>query len=195
MSKVVKPNPYSQVVFETNRYSVPVSQRNSQLVLQAYPFQVKILSDRDVVAEHPRCLGREQDVFEPLHYLDLLEQRPGAFEHAIPVRRWRKIWPKDYDRLLETLQERFPDGQGVREFVAILKLHLEYPARQVEQAVHTAIELGAAHLDGVKLCLSQQQKEMETAILPLDLSELPRLTNYGSQPLDLHQYNLLLREV
>ena len=96
---------------------------------------------------------------------------------------------------LETLQERFPDGQGVREFVAILKLHLEYPARQVEQAVHTAIELGAVHLDGVKLCLSQQQKELETAISPLDLSELPRLTNYGSQPLDLHQYNLLLREV
>jgi hypothetical protein len=192
---LVKPNPYSQVVFETNRYSVPLNQRNSQLVLQAYPFLIKILSDREVVAEHPRCLGREQDVFEPLHYLDLLEQRPGAFEHAIPVRRWRKIWPKDYDRLLETLQERFPEGQGVREFVAILKLHLEYPAKEVEQAVHTAIELGAAHLDGVKLCLSQQQTEMETAASPLDLSKLPRLTNYGSQPLDLQQYDLLLRKV
>jgi transposase len=190
---LVKPNPYSQVEFETNRYSVPVTQRNSQLVLQAYPFQVSILSDREVIAEHPRCLGREQDVIEPLHYLDLLEQRPGAFEHAIPVRRWRKIWPKDYDRLLEVLRERFPEGRGVREFIAILKLHQDHPAKQVEQAVQRALELGAAHLDGVKLCLSLLQEE-EAATPPLDLSERPHLADFGQQPLDLSQYDLLLME-
>jgi transposase len=191
---LVKPNPYSQVEFETNRYSVPVTQRNSQLVLQAYPFRVRILSDREVVADHPRCLGREQDVIEPLHYLTLLEQRPGAFEHAIPVRRWRKYWPKDYDLLLEELRDRFPEGRGVREFIAILKLHQDYPAKLVEQAVHRAIELNATHLDGVKLCLRQLQEE-ETATPSLDLSEHPHLANFGRQPLDLHQYDLLLAEV
>jgi transposase len=190
---LVKPNPYSQVVFETNRYSVPVNYRNSQLVLQAYSFRVKILSDREVVADHPRSLGREQDVIEPLHYWSLLEQRPGAFEHAIPVRRWRKIWPKDYDRLLEELQERFPEGRGVREFIAILKLHQDYPAKQVEQSVHQAIELGAIHLDGVKLCLSLLQEE-ESASAPLDLSKQPYLADFGCQPLDLRQYDLLLSE-
>jgi len=190
---LVKPNPYSQVEFETNRYSVPVSQRNSQLVLQAYPFRVSVLSDREVVADHPRCLGREQDVIEPLHYWNLLEQRPGAFEHAIPVRRWRKTWPKDYDRLLEELRERFPEGRGVREFIAILKLHQDHPAKQIEQAVHWAIELGAAHLDGVKLCLSLLQEE--EAAPSLDLSEHPHLKNFGCQPVDLRQYDLLLAEV
>ena len=90
---LVKPNPYSQVQFETNRYSVPVNYCNSQLVLQAHPFQIRILCDREVIAEHPCCLEREQDVIEPLHYLSLLEQWPGAFEHAIPMRRWRKRWP------------------------------------------------------------------------------------------------------
>jgi hypothetical protein len=190
---LVKPNPYSQVMFETNRYSVPVNQRNSQLVLQAYPFRVRILSDREVIAEHPRCLGREQDVIEPLHYLDLLVQRPGAFEHAIPVRRWRKNWPKDYDTLLEALQERFPQGRGVCEFVSILKLHQDYPAKQVEQAVHQAILLGAPHLDGVKMCLSLLLEE-EVATSSLDLSDHPHLAHFGSQPLDLHQYDLLLAE-
>lgn len=190
---LVKPNPYSQVVFETNRYSVPVTQQISQLVLQAYPFRVKILSDRQVIAEHPRCLGREQDIIQPLHYWSLLEQRPGAFEHAIPVRRWRKIWPKDYDRLLEELQERFPQGQGVRQFIAILKLHQDYPAQLIEQAIHQALELGAAHLDGVKLCLSlllEEDRDMPS----LDLSEHPRLANFGQQPVNLHQYDLLLAE-
>ena len=33
----------------------------------------------DVLASHPRCYGKNQDIFNPLHYLPLLEQRPGAF--------------------------------------------------------------------------------------------------------------------
>jgi hypothetical protein len=40
----------------------------------------------------------------------------------------------------------------VREFLEILKLHQEYPEKLVEQAVEMALELGAAHLDGVQLC-------------------------------------------
>jgi transposase len=188
---LVKPNPYSQVQFETNRYSVPVNYCNSQLVLQAHPFQIRILCDREVIAEHPRCLEREQDVIEPLHYLPLLEQRPGAFEHAIPMRRWRKRWPKVYEHLLKEMRDRWPDGRGVREFIAVLKLHQDYPAEKVEQAVNMAIELGAAHKDGVQLCLRQLQ---EPASLPisLDLSHHPHLDHIGNQPVNLQQYDQLL---
>jgi len=32
------------------------------------------------------------DILEPLHYLTLLEQRPGAFEHAQPLLRWTPGW-------------------------------------------------------------------------------------------------------
>ena len=81
----VKPNPYSQVVFETNRYSVPTEHLADSLVLRAYVFRVEILALDAVIATHARCLGREQDILEPLHYLQLLAQRPGAFEHAIPT--------------------------------------------------------------------------------------------------------------
>jgi len=188
---LVKPNPYSQVEFETNRYSVPVSYRDSQLVLQAYPFRVRILSDQQVLAEHPRCLGREQDAIDPLHYLPLLEQRPGAFEHAIPVRRWRKHWPKDYETLLEELRNRRPEGGGVREFIAILKLHQDHSGELIEQAIHRAMELGATNLDGVLLCLRQLQ-EAQHAPNQLDLSTCPHLSSFGNQPVDLQQYDRLL---
>ena len=191
---LVKPNPYSQVQYETNRYSVPVTYRDSQLVLQAYPFRIKVLCNQEVIADHPRCLGREQDVLEPLHYLPLLEQRPGAFEHAIPMRRWRKRWPKDYDRLLAEICERWPDGRGVREFIAVLKLHQDHPAEQIEQAVQMALELGAAHLEGVRLCLRQLQEPVSTQLPTLDLSNQPRLAQIGNQPLNLRQYDQLLGE-
>jgi transposase len=187
----VKPNGYSQVELDTNRYSVPVEHGNAQLVLRAYPFRVEILLEKEVIATHPRCFGREQDVLDPLHYLTLLEQRPGAFEHAKPLRRWRKYWPQDYNRLLEALRSRLPEGRGVKEFIAVLKLHRDHPAQQVEQAVHAALEVGAASLDGVLLCLSQLQNP-QPQLPTLDVGKFASLAAFGTQPLNLQQYDQLL---
>jgi len=188
----VKANPYSQVVFETNRYSVPASHARRQLLLRAYAFRVEVLSGDEIIATHPRCFGREQDILDPLHYLDLLKARPGAFEHAVPIRRWRAEWPPVYETLLAALQERWPEGRGVREFVGILALHREHPAPQVERAVREALALGAAHLDGVRLCLRQQNRPQSTPA-PLDLAAHPRLEGVGEQPLDLSRYDQLLQ--
>ena len=160
------------------------------MALRAYPFRVEILSLSLVVTEHPRCFGREQDVLNPLHYLGLLEQRPGAFEHAIPMRQWRETWSADYEQFLSILRQNKPDGSGIREFIAILKLHRNHSAETVNQAVHQALEIGAVHLDGVQLCLRQLTTPQE--ILPaLDLVH-PKLTAVGHQPLHLEQYNQLL---
>jgi transposase len=188
---VVKVNPYSQVVFDTNRYSVPTEYVGRQLVLRAYSFRVEVLSLERIVAIHKRGLGREQDVLDPLHYLGLLEQRPGAFEHALPLRQWRKIWSADYERLLEVMQARNPDGRGVREFVAVLKLHNDHPGESVALAVRQALELGAAHLDGVQLCLRQLLGEKSLPD-PLNMVPFPEFAGVGNQPLHLEQYNQLL---
>jgi len=189
-SHVVKVNPYSQVVFETNRYSVPVEYVGKQLGLRAYPFRVEILSLTQVVTEHPRCFGREQDILDPLHYLGLLEQRPGAFEHALPIRQWRQHWSADYEGLLSALRQNKPDGRGVREFIAILKLHHTNPPEAVNRAVQQALKLGVAHLDGVQLCLRQLGAPPE---LPLTLTlTQPQFAAVGHQPVHLEQYDQLL---
>jgi hypothetical protein len=152
---------------------------------------VEILLGREVIAAHPRCFGREQDLLNPLHYLNLLEQRPGAFEHAKPLRHWRQHWPKEYDRLLEAMRIRLPEGGGVKEFIAVLKLHREHPADQIQQAVQAALELGAASLDGVLLCLRQLQHP-QPQFPTLELESFTNLAVFGNQPLDLQQYDRLL---
>lgn len=187
----VRPNPYSQVVFETNRYSVPTNHMDESLVLRAYPFRIEVLAQDTVIASHGRCQGREQDVLEPLHYLTLLTQRPGAFQHAMPLRRWRAQWPEVYERVLQRLQTAWPDGRGLREFLAILKLHLDHPADLVEQAIRAALELGAVHLDGVELCLRQLTTPQQPAVI-LDLSRHPQWQRIGNQPINLRQYDSLL---
>jgi len=183
--------PYSQVEFDTNRYSVPADTLYRNLVIKAYPFRVKILHGNDTLAEHPRCYGHKQDIFDPLHYLPLLEQRPGAFEHAKPIRRWRKQWPAVYEQLLARLRADERESQAVREFVGILKLHKDYPAELIETAVAQAFQFGCIHADGVKLCLHQLLHPAET-VPALDLSGRSQLIGVGNQPVDLRRYEQLL---
>lgn len=184
--------PYSQVVFETNRYSVPADQAAKRLILRAFPFHLDILHDDRLLASHPRCYAREQDVLDPLHYLPLLLQRPGAFDHAKPIRRWRESWPPAYRQLLAHLRQQWPDGKGVREFVRILQLHQEHEAALIEQAIEQALALGCGHADGVRLCLHQLLDPMPPSCA-LDLSAQPHLAAIGAQPIDLGVYEALLQ--
>ena len=190
-TRPVKANSYSQVVFETNRYSVPHTFAGKQFVLRAFPFKIEVLSLENVIATHRRCFGRERDTFDPLHYLSLLEQRPGAFEHAIPLRQWRKKWPATYEQLLTGLQQSKPEGQGIREFIAVLKLHQIWSADLVEQAVAAAVYTGMLNLDVVMYHLQRLSTPLPSAG-PLDLSHLPQLADIGCQPVDLQVYNQLL---
>jgi transposase len=189
--KAVTLNPYGQVEFETNRYSVPVDKARRQLTVKAYPFRIDIVDGDDVIASHPRCYGHKQDLLDPLHYLPVLEQRPGAFEHAKPIRQWRATWPPVYERLLAQLQAHRSDGDGIREFLRILRLHRTYPAECVEQAITQALDYGCLSADGVKLCLHQLLNP-DVPLPVLNLAEQPGLINIGAQPLDLNCYEQLL---
>lgn len=194
----VRLNPYSQVTYETNRYSVPVNRARREVTLRAYPFTIEIWDGMQLLASHPRNYERNQDILDPLHYLPLLEQRPGAFDYAKPLKHWRKDWPICYHQMLATLRQKWPDGQGVQEFVRILQLHQTYPQEQMEQAIEQALTLGCVHLDGVHYCLRQIGESSEQAYAPptqeLDLSHRPDLQAIGNQPIDLSLYDRLLKQ-
>jgi hypothetical protein len=74
------------------------------VIIKAYPFHLDILDGTTLLARHLRSYAREQDLFEPLHYLPLLEQRPGAFDYVRPMRQWRKDWPESYHQMLRVLR-------------------------------------------------------------------------------------------
>jgi transposase len=194
ITKSVVLNPYCQVEFDTNRYSVPAKQAYRNLVLKAYPLRIDVLHLNDTIASHPRCYGQEQDIFDPLHYLPLLEQRPGAFAHAKPIRRWRKEWPQVYERLLERLQGQAQNGHGIREFIRVLGLHQEHPAELVAQAVEQALDYGCVHADGVLLCLHQLLKP-ERPVSSLIWAEPPPWTKVGETSPDLACYDRLLERM
>jgi transposase len=185
-------NGYSQITFQTNRYSVPTDQAYPWVTVRAYPFQVEVLYQDQILATHQRSYERNQDIIDPLHYLPLLEQRPGAFDHAQPIRQWREEWDPVYEKLLKHLKKRLPTNRAIKEFVKILRLHHDHDTNDIVQAINQALACGCAHLDSVLLCLHQKQ-ETEPAIPHLDLSHRPQLASIGQQPLDFSAYDHLLQ--
>lgn len=185
-------NGYGLVSLDGNRYSVPADKAEKHLTLRAYPFHIEILADHQVIATHPRVYGSKQDVLEPLHYLPLLAQRPGAFEHAQPMRQWRKRWPPVYETLLAALRRQQPsESHAIRTFIQILQLHQEVAPDQVEAAITQALEAGLTSLAGVRFCLNRLL-DPTPVVPPLDLTARPELATIGQQPAPLARYNQFL---
>jgi transposase len=191
--------PYSQGTFETNRYSVPVKRARREVTLKAYPFTVEIWDGTERLCCHQRSYERYQDILDPLHYLPLLEQRPGAFDWSLPIRQWKRNWPATYDEMLADLRQKWPTGRGVQEFVKILELHQTYSAEVMRQAIEQALQLRCIHLDGVLYCIHEILGKTSTASTDpppnLDLSHRPDLDAVGkNQSVNLAQYDLLLKQ-
>jgi len=189
-------NGYSQVEFETNHYSVPSEEARKHVTIRAYPFCLQIWYENEMLTSHERSYRREQEIMDPLHYLALLEQRPGAFEHARPMREWRKTWPPLYEQLLAKLQAAASTNGcdaswAIREFVRILKLLKQHPIEEVEEAMDLALTYGCVHYDGVQLCLRQVQHP-EVCPAALDLAQQPHLQAAGTQTINLREYEQLL---
>lgn len=95
--------------------------------------------------------------------------------------------------MLRNLREKWPEGQGVQEFVRILQLHEQYSLAQMQEAIEQALSYGCVHLDGVLHCL-HQVTEQEAQAAPLNLSDRPQLDAIGNQPIDLSCYERLLKQ-
>lgn len=76
------------VRYETNDYSVPVAYAHQRVLVKAFVWEVVIACGSEVIARHRRSYGREEMIFDPLHYLALLEQKTQALDQAAPLEGW-----------------------------------------------------------------------------------------------------------
>jgi transposase len=183
------------VSFEGNAYSVPLNPGNPRInvVVKAFVHRLVISYQSRDVAEHPRCYGKGQELLDPLHYLDLLEDRPRAFEHAKPIRRWRDQWPPVYERYLAKLRQRLDEAQAVQCFVQVLYLHREFAAADIEYAVQRALDAECFNADGVRHLLLVQHDPPPVPVT-LDLAARPELHQLPVLVPDLARYNRLLAQ-
>ena len=149
-------NSQALVRYKTNDYSVPVAYGHRDVWLRGYVDEVAIGCGGDVIARHPRCYDREDVVFDPIHYLPLIEQKINALDQAAPLAEWNL--PPEFATLRRLMEARMIKA-GRREFVQVLRLLETFELEDLHAAVKTALKLGTFGFDAIKhLVLCQVEK-------------------------------------
>jgi transposase len=125
----------SLVRYDTNDYSVPVSSAHHQVTIKASVSFIEVYRQDKLIAIHRRCWDRERQIFEPMHYLELLERKPGALDHARPLEDWQlPACFNTYRKCLEAHRDN-----GTKEYIQILLLLNKYSIKQINRAVNKAL--------------------------------------------------------
>jgi hypothetical protein len=136
----------SLVRFDRNDYSVPVRFAHHTVVVRGYVDRVEIGHLGETIARHPRLWGKEDVCFDPVHYLALLERKPGALDHARPLAGWEL--PPCFGVLRRRLEiER--GGEGTREYIRVLRLLEKHDLEKLTRAVTKALRCGALTRDAI----------------------------------------------
>ena len=124
------------VRYKTNDYSVPVAYGHRDVWLRGYVDEVAIGCGGDLIARHPRSYEREDVVFDPLHYLPLIEKKINALDQAAPLAGWEL--PPEFATLRRLMEARMLKA-GRREFVQVLRLLEAFEVNDLHAAVKTAL--------------------------------------------------------
>ncbi len=137
----------SMVRYRSNDYSVPVAYAHHEVHVRGYVHEVVIGCGAEVIARHRRSYEKADMVFDPMHFLPLLEQKVGALDQAAPLQGWEL--PGEFATLRRLLEARMAK-KGKREYVQVLRLLETFEMGHVHGAVRQALDLGAIGYDAVK---------------------------------------------
>ena len=137
----------SLVRYRGTDYSVPTRFGHCEVLVRGYVHEVVISCAAEVIARHPRSYEQEDFVFDPLHYLSLLEQKTNALDQAAPLAGW--LLPPVFGDLRRLLEARMGKA-GKREYVQVLRLIESFSLDDVRAAISEALERGVIGFDAVK---------------------------------------------
>jgi transposase len=162
----------SLVRYDRNDYSVPTAYGHRPVLVRGYVDEVVIACGAEIIARHPRSYGREDFIFDPRHYLALLEHKIGALDQAAPLQGWEL--PDEFGTFRRLLEARMGKG-GKREYVQVLRLLETFRLEDVQAGVREALRLGALGFDAVKhlvLCrIERRPPKLDLTVYPY----LPRV--------------------
>ena len=176
----------SLVRFDSNRYSVPVAHARRPITIVATVDELRLIDSDKLVARHQRCWKREQDLFNPVHYLALLEKKPGGFDHAKPLEQWEL--PDCFAELRRLLEA---DGLGTREFIRVLRLLESCSLEQLSDAVDYALDIGVIDADAIR-DIVEHRREEPVALFAME--GRPHLKTIEVGATDVSSYGALLAE-
>lgn len=183
--ELAQANSLSLVRFDGNDYSVPTAYAHQPITVVGGLDEVRLVCRDRLVARHRRHWGQEHITFDPVHYLALLERKPGAFDHARPLAEWHL--PESFAALRRRLEAAWGDA-GVRHFIQVLRLLEKCSLGELTAAVERALAIGANTADAVRVLL-EVTREAPVRLFPL--AGRPHLAGITVPRPDLAAYRAL----
>jgi transposase len=149
------------VQFDKNKYSVMAQAVGRPVEIHAYADRIVIRQSGQIVADHGRCFGRDQTVYDPWHYVPVLARKPGAMRNGAPFKDW--MLPGALGRVRQKLKS-LKDGD--RQMVAILTAALDDGLPAVEAACAEALNAGLCSSDVILNTLSRQRPALSPPLIP-----------------------------
>ena len=174
------------VRYDRNHYSVDSKFTGRTATVRAGAERITVISNGKVVGDHPRQFGRDHVVYDPWHYLSVLERKPGALRNGAPFKHW------DLPVGLSRVRERLARYQGGdREFVEILLAVQQHGMDIVEQACSKALSEGTVRGEVILNTIARNCDP-----LPVDTVSVPDSLLITIEPTaDCSRYDALLQEV
>jgi transposase len=181
-------NSESLVRFETNDYSVPVRYAHRKVIVIATVDEVRFVYEDRLLARYPRCWNREKVFFEPVHYLALLERKPGGFDHAKPLEQWNL--PECFALLRRRMEADDPKS-GTRSFIRVLRLLERFSLDEVTAGAEYALDIGLSDSDSIR---SVVEHRADGPVRLFSLDGRPHLACVHVETTPVAAYQALLAE-
>lgn len=165
-----------------NRYSVPAAFAGKVVSVRRSAEQVRIVHDQDTIAAHARRFGRDQLVFDPWHYLPVLEKKPGALRNGTPFLEW------NLPPAIQAVRDRLlKQPKGDRAFVELLLMARDAGLESLQVACELTLESGVI----TAAVIINEMRRLIAPMLPAAV-ELPDHLRLRQEPVaDCARYDLL----
>lgn len=123
------------VNFDRNHYSVECCYAHQTVSMRAYAQRIEVVKDGKVIAAHVRQFGRDKTIYDPWHYVPLLERKPGALRNGAPFKDWDL--PESLQRVRKYLMKK---KGGDRQCVSVLQAVQSFGLEAVSVSCELALE-------------------------------------------------------
>src|ERR1700677_4062884 len=197
--RTANPNPYDlarvislrassqfRITLDTNRYSVPAEFANQRLTVKAYPDRICVYHQDRLIARHLRSFDRHQDIEDPDHPKDLLEQRKRAREQRL-LSQFLALSSKAPAYYEGLLARRFNARGHVRKIIALAEI---YGTDACSRAIDDALVFNAFSSEYIAHLLEARARTKSQPTSPLSLTRRADLLDLELPEPDLSIYEV-----
>ncbi|OGT07194.1 MAG: hypothetical protein A2103_05145 [Gammaproteobacteria bacterium GWF2_41_13] len=136
---------YSLIKFDTNSYSVNCDYVGQAVEIRVYWNRIEVRCGQAVIGEHERCFKKHRNIYNPWHYVPVLERKPGALRNGAPFKQL--ALPAAVTAIRNKLLS-YSDGE--KQFIRLLLQAHQKGLEVLKEACQKAIDLGLSNVDWIE---------------------------------------------